>query len=458
MASTFHHAINRFAALIAADRVPGSTSLTLETGAGAALGDVSPEAPVYLVAFRASAVDAFGRVIDPSGVTLIDVTGVTGDVLAASVVPGNPDLALFAGDKVYGLMTAEHLAELQAAVAALESGGGSGSVTSVGLTLPSGEFDVSGSPVTSSGTLAAAWKDVAPNKVLAGPAGGAAMAPAFRYIVAADVPDLSGVYAVANHNHDSRYYTQTQVNTFLAGKADDAAVVHLAGAETIAGNKTFTGNVSVGQTGTYPFQVWIFNGTVLRPFLEIEYESNRGAMRFMAAGPGDTQTFTFLPRYSTGSAIQTSTSTLILRISGMEYQFGTGGSLNINGFPLILTTQFGNTTPLVVQGRSGQTAALVRLQGITSTSTARDQAHIDTEWADSTDATRKGRLKLSAADTAAREGIRIEAGGGSALIGFYGAAAVAKPTVTGSRGGNAALASLLTQLASLGLIVDSTSA
>lgn len=43
-------------------------------------------------------------------------------------------------------------------------------------------------------------------------------------------------------------------------------------------------------------------------------------------------------------------------------------------------------------------------------------------------------------------------------LGFYGAAAVAKPTVTGSRGGNAALASLLTALANLGLITDSTTA
>ena len=48
--------------------------------------------------------------------------------------------------------------------------------------------------------------------------------------------------------------------------------------------------------------------------------------------------------------------------------------------------------------------------------------------------------------------------GTSAAIGFFGATAVARPTVTGSRGGNAALADLLTDLASLGLITDSTSA
>ena len=44
----------------------------------------------------------------------------------------------------------------------------------------------------------------------------------------------------------------------------------------------------------------------------------------------------------------------------------------------------------------------------------------------------------------------------AALIGFYGTAPTAKPTVAGSKGGNAALASLLTALATLGLITDST--
>lgn len=43
-------------------------------------------------------------------------------------------------------------------------------------------------------------------------------------------------------------------------------------------------------------------------------------------------------------------------------------------------------------------------------------------------------------------------------LGFFNATAVAKPTVTGSRGGNAALASFLTAMASLGLITDSTTA
>lgn len=42
--------------------------------------------------------------------------------------------------------------------------------------------------------------------------------------------------------------------------------------------------------------------------------------------------------------------------------------------------------------------------------------------------------------------------------GFYNTTPIAKPTASGSRGSNAALASLLTALANLGLITDSTSA
>lgn len=43
-------------------------------------------------------------------------------------------------------------------------------------------------------------------------------------------------------------------------------------------------------------------------------------------------------------------------------------------------------------------------------------------------------------------------------VGFFNTAPATKPTVTGSRGGNAALASLLTALASLGILIDSTTA
>lgn len=55
-------------------------------------------------------------------------------------------------------------------------------------------------------------------------------------------------------------------------------------------------------------------------------------------------------------------------------------------------------------------------------------------------------------------GVSILAGGLAVTgnLGLFGTAAIAQQTVTGSRGGNAALADLLTKLANYGLIVDST--
>lgn len=65
--------------------------------------------------------------------------------------------------------------------------GTGGTVTSVALSAPP-EFTVSGSPVTTAGTLALAWANEAANKVLAGPASGGAATPTFRSLVVADLP------------------------------------------------------------------------------------------------------------------------------------------------------------------------------------------------------------------------------------------------------------------------------
>lgn len=84
---------------------------------------------------------------------------------------------------------------------------GLGTVTSVGLSLPS-IFTVSGSPVTTSGTLTGTLASQTANYFFAAP-NGSAGAPTFRAIVAADVPTLNqnttgtasnvtGIVAVAN--------------------------------------------------------------------------------------------------------------------------------------------------------------------------------------------------------------------------------------------------------------------
>lgn len=70
----------------------------------------------------------------------------------------------------------------------------SGTVTSVGLTVPGVLFTVTGSPVTSSGNLGLTLITQASGTVLAGPSSGANATPTFRALVAADIPSLTGSY------------------------------------------------------------------------------------------------------------------------------------------------------------------------------------------------------------------------------------------------------------------------
>ncbi len=73
------------------------------------------------------------------------------------------------------------------------TGGGSGTVTSVAISMPT-EFSVSGSPITGSGTLTITKANENANTVYAGPASGSAAAPTFRALTVADLPTINLVY------------------------------------------------------------------------------------------------------------------------------------------------------------------------------------------------------------------------------------------------------------------------
>lgn len=68
---------------------------------------------------------------------------------------------------------------------------GGGSVTSIALVVPV-EFSITGSPVTSSGTLTISKATQSANRVYSGPASGGAAVPTFRALVAADMPAGTG--------------------------------------------------------------------------------------------------------------------------------------------------------------------------------------------------------------------------------------------------------------------------
>lgn len=76
--------------------------------------------------------------------------------------------------------------------------GGASGVTSVALSLPGSVFSVSGSPVTMTGTLTGSFITQTANTIFAGPSSGSPAAPAFRALVASDIPALPYIPSVAN--------------------------------------------------------------------------------------------------------------------------------------------------------------------------------------------------------------------------------------------------------------------
>ncbi|SEW33200.1 beta strand repeat-containing protein [Chitinophaga arvensicola] len=108
---------------------------------------------------------------------------------------------------------------------------GTGTVTSVGLTMP-GIFTVSGSPVTTSGTLAASLNPQAAKAVLVGPISGGLTTPTFRALEVTDLPDLSGSYI--------KNTTTTQATSNF----------NISGAGVIGTTLTVTG---LGAAGSIPF-------------------------------------------------------------------------------------------------------------------------------------------------------------------------------------------------------------
>lgn len=73
---------------------------------------------------------------------------------------------------------------------------GTGTVTSVALAAPA-EFTVSGSPITTTGTLTLTKATQTANFVWAGPTAGPVASPTFRALVAADIPAGTGVQTLA---------------------------------------------------------------------------------------------------------------------------------------------------------------------------------------------------------------------------------------------------------------------
>lgn len=116
------------------------------------------------------------------------------------------------------------------------------------------------------------------------------------------------------------------------------------------------------------------------------------------------------------------------------------------------TTVHGGASGGPAQAAS-ETETFLRKDGVyTEPGTADDQTVTGNLTVDGT-ATLEGYTQFNAGLTVFAGNVALPASGD---LGFYGTTPAAKPVVTGSKASGAALASLLTGLASLGLITDST--
>lgn len=128
---------------------------------------------------------------------------------------------------------------------------GAGTVSSVALSLPA-FITVSGSPVTTSGTLTGTLATQSANNVFAGPTSGGASAPTFRALVAADLPTITSAKV-----DTSIAVTGVDINT-----SSQVTATHLAsalplvqggtGLTTVANNSVIISNGSVFSAKTVP--------------------------------------------------------------------------------------------------------------------------------------------------------------------------------------------------------------
>lgn len=156
------------------------------------------------------------------------------------------------------------------------------------------------------------------------------------------------------------------------------------------------------------------------------------------------------------------TVSFIIRTKGTYYQGADQGLFFIGGADMSTET----AGAVVGFGRSGSGASYLSLVGDTTYTDygiriIRNSGGANT----SSQILHKGTGNLEVkCQTAGGQFVVYDSGGNAKFVtndtgvGFQGSAGLAKPTITGSRAGNAALASLLAQLANYGLITDGTTA
>lgn len=205
-------------------------------------------------------------------------------------------------------------------------GTGSGSVTSVALSLPS-IITVSGSPVTTTGTLTGTLATQVANTIFSGPTTGADATPTFRALVAADIPSLSSVYQSLSANLTS-WAAITRASGFDTFTATPSGA-NLASLLTTAlpASKGGTGLTSLG-TGV---ATALGNATNASGGL-VTFSGNIGAATATTVNGNTLTTGTGTLTFGASKVLTVSNTLTLASTDGSTLNVGAGGTLGTAAF------------------------------------------------------------------------------------------------------------------------------
>lgn len=255
---------------------------------------------------------------------------------------------------------------------------------------------------------------------------------------------IGSLTLVANTASDN-----TAVGT-IALTANTTGIANVAiGSTSLSANTTGSGNIALGLNS---MRFTTIGGGNLAIGTEALY-SNTSGNASIAIGDGALRSVTVGGNLAVGisalygpGGVLTNATTTGLRQTAVGYQTGQNSSTQRNDIVAIgYQALVGGNNAIaigsgVLAGAAG-TVAIGKDSAGTSAST-----------------TTANEIKLGTALHTLNIIGNASIGGSSNNLGFYAATPAAKQAVTGSRGGNAALASLLTALATIGLITDSSTA
>ncbi len=226
----------------AATVAPGTASALAPGSSPTVSNSGTPSAATFNFGIPAGAPGATGPA-GPTGATgAAGSTGATG-AAGQNGAAGPSGLGSGVAAGTYSLATLTVSGGQITAISSGTAGSGSGTVTSVGLSMPS-VYNVTNSPVTGSGTLTVTYAAQNPNLFFAGPASGAAASPTFRAMSVADLP-ASGAAA-------GTYGDATHVPVIVVNAKGQITSVTLAAISALTNPMTAAGDLITGGAGGAP--------------------------------------------------------------------------------------------------------------------------------------------------------------------------------------------------------------